>query len=156
MARDDYAVTLPIIKVGKVDLMNLSLVIARGFTVAGRITNGDGQPIVGATVKEVNETGYRRQSTTTAVVGTFVIQGLRDALQSIYYVDDRGIHDNPNQPFRLAETDIDLVVQANGFASQKQTVHLVGLTNLILPSKPCLVFVSIGATGGECYKHSPR
>jgi len=27
---------------------------------------------------------------------------------------------------------------------------------LILPSKPLVVFVSIGATGGECYEHSPH
>jgi hypothetical protein len=32
----------------------------------------------------------------------------------------------------------------------------VGSGDLILTSKPSVKYVSIGATGGECYEHSPR
>src|SRR2546422_9329576 len=39
---------------------------------------------------------------------------------------------------------------------QSLTLTPVGSSGLILPSKPLLVFASIGAMGGECYEHSPR
>ena len=73
LTHPQYAVTLPIVRVGKVDLTKLVLVIDCGHTVTGRVLDIAGQPIAGATIKELNNTGYRRQSTETDADGTFTV-----------------------------------------------------------------------------------
>jgi RNA polymerase sigma factor (sigma-70 family) len=132
LIRDDYAMTQPIVQAAEVDLMNLQLVIGRGYTVAGRVTDSDGHPIPEAKIKDVGIRGSRRQTTTTAVDGTFAIHGLRDSLQSFYFVDKNGMRESSGQPFRLGEMDLRLAVQAQGFEAQQRTIRLLPATNTVL------------------------
>ena len=40
--------------------------------------------------------------------------------------------------------------------AELKTPSRVACSDLILPSKPSVKYVSIWATGGECYEHSPH
>jgi len=135
LTRDDYAVTLPVVPVGKVDLRNLVLVIDRGFTVTGRVTDLEGQPIAGAAVKELNNTGYRRQSTLTYADGTFALQGL---LSEYEFYRQRPNEANANGTLRIRGMagigephGVRVLVQADGFAPQTPTVQLLEPTNVV-------------------------
>ena len=135
LTRDDFALTLPVVPVGKVDLGNLVLVIDRGFIVTGRVTDTEGQPIAGAAVKELNNPGYRRQSTLTYADGTFALQGL---LSEYEFYRQRPNEGNANGTLRIRgmagigePRGVRVLVQADGFAPQTPTVQLLEPTNLV-------------------------
>jgi protocatechuate 3,4-dioxygenase beta subunit len=107
---DGYAVTHATVPVGKPESAKATLVIKRGFAVTGRVLDSEGRPVAEATVRELHNYGRRKQSTRSAVDGTFAIQGV--------WVPD---HADPN---------MNLIVQANGFAPKIQTVQCVELTNI--------------------------
>jgi RNA polymerase sigma factor (sigma-70 family) len=105
-----YAVTHASVPVGKPESANATLVIKRGFAVTGRVLDPEGRPVAEATVRELHNFGRRKQSTRTAVDGTFALQGV--------WVPDP------------ADPNMNLIVQANGFAPQIQTVHCAEPTNI--------------------------
>jgi RNA polymerase sigma factor (sigma-70 family) len=107
---DGYAVTHASVPVGKPESANAILVIKRGFTVTGRILDPEGRPVPEATVRELHNSGPRKQSTRTAEDGTFTLQGV--------WAPDP------------AEPKMNLIVQASGFAPQIQTVQCVEPTNI--------------------------
>ena len=107
---DGYAVTHASVPVGKPESANATLVIKRGFTVTGRVLDPEGYPVADAKVRELHNFGRRKQSTRTAGDGTFTLQGV--------WAPDP------------AEPKMNLVVQANGFAPQIQTVKCVEPTNI--------------------------
>jgi len=105
-----YTVTHASVPVAKPESGNATLVIKRGFTVTGRVLDSEGRPVADATVRELHNSGGRKQSTRTAGDGTFIIHGV--------WVPDP------------AEPRMNLIVQANGFAPQIQTVQCVEPTNI--------------------------
>jgi RNA polymerase sigma factor (sigma-70 family) len=107
---DGYAVTHASVPVGKPESANATLVIKRGFTVTGRVLDPEGHPVAEAKVRELHNFGRRKQSTRTAGDGTFTLQGV--------WAPDP------------AEPKMNLIVQANGFAPQIQTVKCVEPTNI--------------------------
>jgi RNA polymerase sigma factor (sigma-70 family) len=107
---DGYAVTHAAVPVGKPESAKTTLVIKRGSTVTGRVLDPEGRPVAEATVREMHNFDARQQSTPTARDGTFIIQGV--------WVPDP------------ADPKMNLIVQANGFAPQIQTVQCVEPSNL--------------------------
>ncbi len=127
--------TLPIVPADKVDLMKLVLVIDRGFTVAGRITDLEGHPINGAQVEELNNNCYRRQSTMTDIGGAFTLRGLFPEYDSYL---QRAAETNPDGTLSIrgmsgmgAPRGLRLIVQSKGYAPQAPTVQLSERTNVV-------------------------
>jgi protocatechuate 3,4-dioxygenase beta subunit len=105
-----YAVTVASVPVGKPESMNANLVIRPGFTVTGHVLDSQGRPIAGATVRELHNYLRRKQSTKTADDGAFTLRGV--------WV-----------PFP-AEPNMNLIVQAKGFAPQIRAVQCSEPTNI--------------------------
>jgi RNA polymerase sigma factor (sigma-70 family) len=133
LKHDDYAVTLPVVPVSQVNMTNLIFVMDRGFTVAGQVTDVAGQPVAKAEVRELNSLSYRRQKVSTDDGGAFVLKGVSG------YDSTKG-----RSPERTAsgaylirglvgvgKPSVKLVVQAEGFAPEIQTVDLVAPTNQV-------------------------
>lgn len=133
LTRDDYAVTLPIVPMDKVNLMSLVLVIDRGFTVTGRITDLAGLPIGEARVNELNTLAYRRQSTQTDADGVFTLSGLSQC--DSYRGQAPETNDQGAVIIRgllgVGKPHVELVVQAGGFAPMARIVELLEPTNVI-------------------------
>lgn len=132
LTHDHYAVTLPVVPIGKFDLMKLQLVIAPGFVVSGTVTDSQGRPIPAARIRELNNSGYRRQSTATDETGAFVFTGM--AQYDSYQGQHPEAHSDGSTVIRgivgLGQPFVDLVVQAEGFAPQTRRIPLVQPTNL--------------------------
>jgi RNA polymerase sigma factor (sigma-70 family) len=115
LQKQGYAATFAGLPANHLDLTNLVLVIKRGFTVTGQITDLENRPIVKARIKSLDGDFNTRQSAKTDETGVFVLIGL------------------------LGETEVDgqvplhvkLAVQADGFAPQTTTVALASPTNVI-------------------------
>ncbi len=76
LTRDGYAVTHAVVPMGKPDSLNAILVIKRGFTVTGRVTDAQEIPIFGASVKEFHNYGHRKLATETDWNGEFLLLGI--------------------------------------------------------------------------------
>jgi RNA polymerase sigma factor (sigma-70 family) len=127
LTHDDYAVTLPVVDVREVDLQNLVLVLDRGFTITGRILDEQGHPILGALVREVNNTGYRRLSTYTDYTGSFILAGVWEQNDSrITRPPEMG----PDGLWRfrgirgISQPHAVIAIQADGFAAQTRAINL--------------------------------
>jgi protocatechuate 3,4-dioxygenase beta subunit len=103
------------------------------FTVTGQVTDLAGLPIAHAEVRELNSLSYRRQKVSTDEGGSFVLGGVSG------YESTTG-----RSPERTAsgaylirgllgtgKPSLKLVVQAEGFAPEIQTVALVAPTNRV-------------------------
>jgi RNA polymerase sigma factor (sigma-70 family) len=86
---------------------DLKLVIRKGATVTGHIYDSSGRPVGNALVRERHNWGWRRLTTRSEADGHYTLEGLWD----------------PRGP------EVKLVVQAEGFGSQQQLVHLDATTN---------------------------
>jgi RNA polymerase sigma factor (sigma-70 family) len=125
-------ITIPVDKMG---LNNLTLVIDRGFTIAGKITDKQGDPVINAEVKVLDGDRSKRKSTRSDENGAFVLAGVcGDSTSNLFRVtslvqtNERGsvvLHGQSIQgPLKA-----DLAVQAEGFAPQTNTVALSAVTN---------------------------
>jgi hypothetical protein len=136
LEKPGYAATFPVVLVAQVDLRNLVLVISRGFAITGRVTDGQGQPVVDAGIKTLDQDRDKRLSTTTDDQGHFTLLGVAGetapgvlsqipplATNEAGAVSIRGI---VGQGVLHAE----LSVQAKGFASQTKQVELLDATNV--------------------------
>ena len=131
LTRDDYAVTLSVVPLSELDPLKLVLVLERGFSVVGRVTDTEGNPIFQAEVRELHNYGYRRQSTQTGEAGQFVLHGLADFPSRMSRVPER-MADGWTKIRGLSGSgvpSVNLVVQAEGFAPQVRMIRLLQPTN---------------------------
>jgi RNA polymerase sigma factor (sigma-70 family) len=109
LTRDDYAVTHVSVPMATPESTRSKLIIRRGFTVAGYVTDTNGLPVVGTQVKELHNYGHRVLSTRTDNAGMFLLRGLTNEL----------------------EPRLNLVFEAAGYAPQVKTVELLDSTNFM-------------------------
>jgi RNA polymerase sigma factor (sigma-70 family) len=136
LKKPGYAVTVPWGPVDKAGLTNLVLVINRGFTVTGQITDPQNRPIADARIKTLPRIGYHQQSASTDENGIFTLGGVSgDTTNELFYkwptleTNDSGgtiLRDLAWQ----GRLHVELAVQADGFAPQTATVELLDSTNI--------------------------
>ncbi len=105
---DGYAVTRAVVPMGKLESVNAALVVKRGFAVTGRVTDVQGSPIFGASVKEYHNFGHRKLATETDWNGEFLMLGLSG-------------EDDPTA---------EITVEAKGLTPQLRKVDLLQSTNV--------------------------
>ncbi|MBC8096794.1 MAG: sigma-70 family RNA polymerase sigma factor, partial [Akkermansiaceae bacterium] len=102
----NYAVTDVSVPVTESEL-NTTFVIERGFAVVGRVTDTERQPVVGCSINESHEFGFRKLSTQTDQSGFFALHGLMiPGMKSV----DSSIPPKPEQI-------VELVFQAKGMSA---------------------------------------
>lgn len=135
LKKSGYAVTIPWGSVDQTGLTNLVLVIKRGFTVTGQITDSQGQPIANAHVKALSKVSGQEQSTTSDGNGVFLLTGITGDSTNEFF-DWPKLETNDNGEIILKELSwqgplhAELAVQAEGFAAQTRTVELAERTNI--------------------------
>jgi RNA polymerase sigma factor (sigma-70 family) len=82
LTREGYAPTDVEMPVGKPESLTATLVIKRGFSVSGRVTDDQGFPIPGATIRDLPKIGYRRRTTETDSKGEFLLRGISNQYSS--------------------------------------------------------------------------
>lgn len=108
LTRDGYAVTHAVAPMGKLESANAILVIKRGFVVTGRVTDAQGIPIFGASVREFHNYGHRKLATETDGNGEFLLPGISGEY----------------------EPTTEITVEAKGMTPQLRKVELLQATNL--------------------------
>ena len=132
-----YAATLAVVPVARVDLTNLVLVINRGFTVTGKITDPQNHPIANARIKTLDGDFNTRQSARTDENGVFALAGVSGeaATNEFYRAPALETNDSGGAVIRglagQGPLHVKLAVQADGFAPQTATVDLPDTTNVI-------------------------
>jgi len=106
----DFAVTD--VELSTAQLANNRIVIQPGFTIAGIVTDTNGLPLAGVSVRESHNWGRRAVSTKTDGAGSFELRGLKD-----FY------------PHEHEEPSVNLAFQTAGYACQMETVKLLAPTN---------------------------
>jgi hypothetical protein len=134
LTHGDYAVTLPVVPAAGVDLMNLTLIMERGHTVTGRVTDDLGNPIIGADVREVTSVGYRRLSTRTDDSGRFTMAGVWVQYERfLSRASEVSINGIPAFRGRLeghGQAEVEIAVQAKGYRSEARRIRLAGSTTV--------------------------
>ncbi len=128
LTRSNYAITLFTVPVTNQESLNATLVIERGFAAMGRVTDADGQPDAGATVRESHNFGYRQLSSGTDADGFYALRGLSLPQQKLVNFAE------PLRPKATAtapELPVVLVVEAKGMAPQQRTIQLAEPTNQV-------------------------
>lgn len=127
-----YAVTLPVVPVGKVDLNNLVLVIDRGFIVSGQVTDPQNYPIANARIKTLGGDSDQRQAASTDENGFFSLEGVEDCRSSMS--PPLETNENGAAVIRglagIGPFHVDLALQADGFAPQTNSIELRNATNV--------------------------
>jgi RNA polymerase sigma factor (sigma-70 family) len=134
LRKPDFAATFPVVPVDKVDLTNLVLVINRGFVVTGQVTNPQNRPIVGARVRTTDGIPSKRQSTDTDESGTFRLSGVpgdADTYQQPALETNESVGVIIRGLVGQGQMQVELAIEANGFAPQVTTVDLLGETNFV-------------------------
>jgi protocatechuate 3,4-dioxygenase beta subunit len=126
-----YAVTLPVVPVSKVGLINLVLVISRGFTVTGHVMDPQNRPIADAHIKTLGGDSDQRQSAITDEYGVFSLEGVVDG----GFLESPLLETNENGVVLIrglrgiGPFQVDLAVQAEGFAPITNKIELHDVTN---------------------------
>jgi hypothetical protein len=76
LKKPGYAPTFPEVPASRVDLTNLVLVINRGFTIIGQVTDPQARPITNALIKLQTEDSNRQQSAGTDENGVYTLTGV--------------------------------------------------------------------------------
>ncbi len=82
LTREGYAPTDVEMPVGKPESLTATLVIKRGFSISGRVTDDQGTPIPGAMIRDLPKIGYRRMTTETDGNGEFLLRGISNQYSS--------------------------------------------------------------------------
>jgi hypothetical protein len=135
LVKQGFALTFPVMPVARVDLTNLVLVINRGFTVTGQITDGQNRPVANARIKPVFGPDDKRESAKTDEHGVFMLAGLTG--DTLFY-QGPVLETNDSGELRtiIPETAVQgrlheyLAIQAEGFAARTGTVDLLDTTNV--------------------------
>jgi RNA polymerase sigma factor (sigma-70 family) len=128
LTASNYALTYLRVPVGQPGSSNATLVIDRGFAVEGRVTDAEGRPVIGATVKELHNYASRKLSAKTDANGYFALSGVGVPVWKTVNLDE------PTKPvvsFAKQDMRMDIVVELKGMASQRQTVQLIEPTNRV-------------------------
>jgi hypothetical protein len=134
LKKPDYAVTFPVVPVDKVDLTNMVLVINRGYTVTGQITDPQNRPIANARTKTLDGDSSKLQSTQTDENGVFTLTGVPGNCASY---QQPALETNGRGGVIIrglvgeGELQVELATQADGFAPQTTTVKLLSATNVV-------------------------
>jgi hypothetical protein len=135
LKKHGYAVTLPVVPVAQVNLTNLVLVINRGLTVTGQITDLQNYPIANARIKTLNGDSNMRQSARTDENGIFELTGVSGEATN-GFSQEPALENNDSGGAIVrglacqGPLQVQLAVQADGFAPQIATVKLSDATNL--------------------------
>jgi RNA polymerase sigma factor (sigma-70 family) len=141
LEKPGYAATFPVVPVARVDLTNLVLVINRGFTVTGQITDWQNRPVANARIKTLHGHDhyplhghdYNSESAKTDEHGIFMLAGLAGDTE-IHQEPAVEINDSGGAIIRglagVGPLHVDLAVQAEEFAPQTSNVELHGITNV--------------------------
>ena len=130
------AVTFPLVLVPQVDLTKLILVLNRGFTVTGQITDLQNHPVAHARINSISGSPNRRLSTKSDPAGFFTLTGVSGEVATDQSYRDPGMATNEQGQFIFrGETGqgllhVNLTVQANGFMPQTGFVELSEGTNI--------------------------
>ena len=133
LEKNGYATTYPWVPVAEVGLNNLVLVINRGFTVTGRVTEAQSQPVANARVKTVTGEPGKRQSVKTGENGVFTLAGVAGDTK---FSQEPALETNDNGQVLIrglagqGPLHVNLAIQADGFAPQTRTVALSDTTNV--------------------------
>ena len=136
LKKPGYAVTVPWGPVDKAGLTNLVLVINRGFTVTGQITDPQNRPIADARIKTLPRIGYHQQSASTDENGIFTLGGVSgDTTNELFYQWPTLETNDSGGTIILGlagqgRLHVELAVQAEGFAPQTAIVDLLDATNV--------------------------
>lgn len=94
LKKPGFAVTFPVIPVPQVELTRLLLVIDRGFTIIGQVTDAQGRPLAEARVRTLNWNSGERKSAQTDNTGQFVLPGVSPYGDSVYTFTSRQVVTN--------------------------------------------------------------
>lgn len=148
LKKSGFAITFPVIPVSHVELTKLVLVMDRGFTIEGQVTDLQGIPLRQARIRTLNGNSNERKSAQTDDTGRFSLSGVSPYGRSVSRSVTRPVATNTSGAFvirgpavaRSADTksfEADLAVQAECFASQVVTVRLEAQTNVVqIPLAP--------------------
>lgn len=128
LSHSNYAVTRVSIPVGGSESLNATLLIERGFTLVGRVTDAEGWPVAGALVQERHEYGFPERSTQADEEGYYALTGL--AIPTISFVN----FSNPLKPTKARpdpEHKTELIVQAPGMTPQLRQIQLQEPTHTV-------------------------
>lgn len=92
------------------------------------MTDAEGRPVIGATVKELHNYASRKLSAKTDANGYFALSGVGVPVRKTVNLDE------PTKPvvsFAKQDMRMDIVVELKGMASQRQTVQLIEPTNRV-------------------------
>ncbi|MDB6067046.1 MAG: polymerase sigma factor, sigma-70 family [Pedosphaera sp.] len=136
LKKPGYAATFPVVPVAKVNLNNLILVINRGFTVTGQVLDAKNHPIVNASIKTLDGNSDQRKLGMTDEHGVFTLLGVpgETGKNGFYLEPPLETNNSGGAIIRGLASDsqlqVELAVQADGFASQARTLKLLGPTNV--------------------------
>jgi RNA polymerase sigma factor (sigma-70 family) len=131
-----YAVTFPIVPVPQVNLTNLMLVLDRGFTVIGQITDSQTRPVAHARINTISGDPNRRLSAKSDQAGLFTLNGIPgDVANGAFYRGSVLATNDHGQAIVRGETGrgplhVELTVQADGFTPQTGFIELNDVTNI--------------------------
>jgi RNA polymerase sigma factor (sigma-70 family) len=109
LTADGFRISRGVINMRTSESTNATLVIKRGHSVAGRVTDGHGNPVMNAHVKEFHNFGHRTLKTETDVNGQFLLSGI----------------------YGFNGTNAEIVVESEHMEPQLKIVELRNLTNTV-------------------------
>lgn len=136
LKKPGYAVTFPIVPVPQVNLTNLMLILDRGFTVIGQITDSQARPVAHARINTISGSPNRRLSAKSDQDGFFTLNGIPgDVANGEFYRDARLATNDHGQVVIRGEKGqgplhVELAVQADGFTPQTGFVELNDINNV--------------------------
>jgi hypothetical protein len=133
LQKKGYAATYPVVPVNRTGLTNLVLIIKRGHTIIGRVIGAQDEPVAGARIKVVTDEPGKHQFTKTDNDGFYTLDGV--AGDPSDYSQEPPVKTNDDGSFIVRGLagdgllQVDLAIQADGFAPQAATVALSSPTN---------------------------
>ena len=128
-----YATSYPAVPVSKTGLTNLVLVINRGFTITGRVTDTEDRPLQNVRIRILTAQPGKRQSVTTGEDGSFTLNGIAGDTE---FSQEPPVETN-DEGYSVIRglvgkgvAHADLAVQCEGFAPQTRTVLLSNATDV--------------------------
>lgn len=133
LRKKGYATTYPVVPVDRTGWSNLVLIINRGYTISGRVMGAQASPVANASIKVLTDEPGKNQSAKTDDDGFFKLEGV--AGDPLAYTQEPSLETNESGEFVIrglagdGPRQVNLAVQAEGFAPQTATVALSSQTN---------------------------
>ncbi len=148
LKKPGFANAFPVIPVSQVEMTKLILMMDRGFTIEGQVTDLQGIPLRQARIRTLDSNAAERKSARTDDTGWFSLSGVTPHTQTVF--DWATLSAEPTNsgassirepvPTPLSDSQTlrtELAVQAEGFASQVVTVRLEVQANVVqIPLAP--------------------